>query len=81
MYDGNGIHEADRWEIAGHNASEGIEPRNNPSSGEADSVHLLESSKLLGAVWLYTVVRPGVLDHGMLLQGFIRNLGEPVCSL
>lgn len=60
MYDGNEVHEADRWEIAGLNESEGIEPRNNPSLGEADSVHLLESRKLLGIAWLDTVVRPGV---------------------
>jgi len=28
MYSGNWLHEAGRWEIAGRNVSEGIEPRN-----------------------------------------------------
>jgi len=35
MQGGNQLHEAGEWELSGCNASEGIEPRNQPTSGES----------------------------------------------
>ncbi len=79
MCGGNEIHEADKREILGRNASEGIEPRNQPSLGRP-TVFIGWKAICTHAVLASVCTHPGVCDHGMVSNGTVRNLGEPECS-
>lgn len=78
MYDGNIMHKAGCREMEGHNASEGIEPRNIVIV--AGRTLACESDSNTLSVLVRMMYRTGVVDHGRPSNGIIRNLGDPAFS-
>jgi hypothetical protein len=78
VYDGNIMHKAGCREMAGHNVSEGIEPRNIVVV--AGRTLICEVDSNIFAVLVRHLCRTGVVVHGRSLNGIIRNLGDPAFS-